>query len=91
MKSASQLISEINSVFNAHCENVAGEHHKNRDGCWSIDFDCFNGTVTIRHDGYVLGYQSVRGRSLGQELSRFLVKMRKHVQYYGKREKDEKF
>lgn len=49
-----KTIDEINLMFDVFCEKITSEHHKGRDGVWSISFDRWTNNFIVSHNGYWL-------------------------------------
>jgi hypothetical protein len=84
------LISEINDLWKVHCDQIAHEYHKHRDGVWSIHFDMLMRHVIVEHQGYLWDFSvTMHPRNLAKALVRFRDALDKRIKSHVKDEGDD--
>ena len=70
-----ELIDEINTIMINFTDKIKQEHHKDRDGWWSMEYNAWEELWYVSHKGYWLDSIQRSSSSLAFALQSFKVEL----------------
>ena len=74
-KETMNLITQINTKLKLFTYKIKNEHHKQKDGVWSISYDAWNEEWYVHHNGYWLDDVESTYPNLKKALELFLEQL----------------